>query len=69
MARISARRETRILASSAESGSSSSKHLRAIGQRARQGNALLLPAGELLGIAVALLLQMDQRQHFLRHAA
>ena len=64
MARISARKETRILASSAESGSSSRSTCGSIRQGTRQGNALLLSARELTGEAVALLLKMNQRQHF-----
>ena len=74
--RISSRSETRILASSAESGSSSSSTCGLRRERAGQRHALLLAAGELVGIAVAELRQLDEAEHLgdarvdlgLRHA-
>ena len=53
IARISSRSETRILASSAESGSSRSRSFGPDGQRAGERHALLLAAGELEGVAGA----------------
>ena len=59
MARISSRSETRILASRAESGSSSSSTFGRTAMRARQGHALLLAAGELERVAGAEVGQAD----------
>ena len=63
MARISSRSETRILASSAESGSSSSSTFGPDRERAGERHALLLAAGELERVAAAELGQADQPQH------
>ena len=41
------------------------KHLGTNGQGTRQGHALLLPARELVGVAVPFFLEVDQGQHFL----
>ena len=40
------------------------KHLGMIGQGARQGHALLLPTRKLVRVAVALLLEVNDGQHF-----
>ena len=60
IARISSRSETRILASSADSGSSSSSTCGLRRKRAGQRHALLLAAGQLVRIAVAEMRQLDQ---------
>ena len=42
------------------------QHARLVHQRARQGHALALPAGKLPRLAVAIAVQLDQRQHLFR---
>ena len=54
---------SRSFLSSAAIGSSSSKHARALDQRARQRHALALAAGKLVRLARAEIFQLDQRQH------
>ncbi len=39
------------------------QHARPDGQRPRQRHTLLLPAGKLVGVAVAILIQVDQAEH------
>ena len=63
MRRISSRSWRRTFASSAESGSSRSRTLRLDRQRARQRDALLLAAGELVRIAVAVDAEADELEH------
>ena len=40
------------------------KQLRLNGDGASEGDALLLPAGKLIGVAVSVIRQMDQVEHF-----
>src|SRR6186713_313957 len=59
---ISARNSSRTLASSADSGSSSRSTV-GFGARARQCDALLLSAGQLMRILRGLVAQVHERQH------
>ena len=62
-ARISSRSATRMRASSADSGSSSSRICGLGRERAGERDALLLAARQLIGIALGELRQLDHRQH------
>ena len=66
--RISSRSRRRTLASSAESGSSSSSTFGSDGQRARERHALLLAAGELVRVVVAVRPEPDELQQLVRAA-